>query len=171
MGKHMLKIITYPDPVLTEINKTVEFPLQPHIKELIKEMWETVKNTGVGLAAPQVGQNYKICIIHLGKSQNEKNPKQDFVMINPEITFKSQVEALMVEGCLSFPEEYYEIWRPQAIRVRFQDEKGRFKEKAFSGWLSRVIQHEVDHLNGNLFINMGGKKLKPSQVDPDVVVD
>ncbi|GAB4147737.1 MAG: peptide deformylase [Patescibacteria group bacterium] len=166
----MLKIVKYPDEILTKKNEIVSFPLSGDIKRLINEMWQTVKDKGVGLAAPQVGANYKLCIIHMSEDNSNK-ANQDFVMINPEITFYSQAEALMVEGCLSFPNQYYEIWRPQGIRVKFQDEKGRWKEKTFSGWMARVVQHEVDHLNGELFINKGGRKIEEDQVDKDKVVD
>ena len=175
----MLKIVTYPDPILTMPNQSVEFPLSNDVKILITEMWECVRGLGIGLAAPQIGANLKMCIIHMAKEdKSNKSPKtshinkdQDFVMINPEIVFYSQTEVLMTEGCLSFPEDYYDIWRPQGIRVRYQDEKGKFKEKAISGLLARVIQHEVDHLNGKLFINLGGRKLKHENVDKSKVID
>ena len=174
----MLKIVTYPDPILTEPNHTVEFPLSAQNKQLIEQMWESVRGLGIGLAAPQVGVNLRICIIHMAKENKTKTDKksyinkdQDFVMINPEIVFYSQTEALMTEGCLSFPGDYYDIWRPQGIRVRYQDEKGKFKEKVVSGLLARVIQHEVDHLDGKLFINLGGKKLKEENVDKSKIID
>lgn len=172
----MLKIVKYPDPILLQENHSVQFPLDFSTKELIKNMWETVRGMGIGLAAPQVGANIKICIIHMakeGKSQKNiyKNKEQDFVMINPEIIFFSERESLMAEGCLSFPGQFYEIWRPQGVKVRYQDEKGRIREKTASGLLARVIQHEVDHLNGNLFINMGGKKIKEEDLTDDAVID
>jgi len=172
----MLKIVKYPDPILLQENQTVQFPLNQSTKELIKNMWDTVQGMGIGLAAPQVGVNVRICIIHMakeGKSQKNlyKNKEQDFVMINPEIIFFSEREALMVEGCLSFPGQFYEIWRPQGVKVKYQDEKGRIKEKTVSGLLARVIQHEVDHLNGRLFINMGGKKIKEEDLTEDALID
>ncbi len=179
----MLKIITYPNPILTNPNEQVSFPLSPEIKSLIDQMWQTVKGLGIGLAAPQVGANLRLCIIHLAKEHKDaekksKNKKivyskndQDFVMINPEIIFLSQTQVLMTEGCLSFPDEYYDIWRSQGIRVRYQDERGKKHEKTVSGLLARVILHEVDHLNGNLFINLGGKKLKSESIDKTKIID
>ena len=172
----MLKIVTYPNPTLTMPNKSVEFPLSNEVKTLITEMWQRVNGLGIGLAAPQIGANLKMCIIHMAKENKSNktsynNKDQDFVMINPEIVFYSQTESLITEGCLSFPGDYYDIWRPQGIRVKYQDEKGKFKEKAVSGLLARVIQHEVDHLNGKLFINLGGKKLKEENVDKSKIID
>jgi peptide deformylase len=172
----MLKIVKYPDPILLQENQSVEFPLNQTTKDLIKNMWDTVQGMGIGLAAPQVGANLKICIVHMakeGKNQKNqyKNKEQDFVMINPEIIFYSESEVLMAEGCLSFPGQFYEIWRPQGVKVRYFDEKGRVKEKAVSGLLARVIQHEVDHLNGKLFINMGGKKIIEDDLPEDAMID
>ena len=172
----MLKIVKYPDPILLQENESVQFPLNQPTKELIKNMWDTVQGMGIGLAAPQVGANVKICIVHMAKENKSqknlyKNKEQDFVMINPEIVFFSESEVLMVEGCLSFPGQFYEIWRSQGVKVRYCDEKGRVKEKTASGLLARVILHEVDHLNGKLFINMGGKKIKEEDLSDDAVID
>jgi len=172
----MLEIVKYPNPILIQPNDAVTFPLASEVKDLIKQMWETVQGMGIGLAAPQVGANKRICIIHMAKEGKAKkisykNKEQDFVMINPEIVFLSQTEALMTEGCLSFPGDYYEIWRPQGIKVRYFDEKGKLKEKTASGLLARVIQHEVDHLNGNLFINLGGKKIKEDDLKGREIAD
>jgi peptide deformylase len=131
-------------------------------------MWETVKGEGIGLAAPQVGFGKKICIIHLsedGSGRGKESPKKDFVMINPVITFKSQVKNSMVEGCLSFPEEFYEILRPANIEVEYFDEKGKKKKLKAKGWLSRVIQHEVDHLEGEVFTKLGGRKLSKEELE------
>jgi peptide deformylase len=168
----MLPIITYPNPVLDLQAEEVKFPLDKATKTLIKNMWDTVKDQGVGLAAPQVGVSKQICIIHLNEDIRGKGHKElDFVMINPKITFYSQLEHNMVEGCLSFPDQFYEIWRPANITVEYMDEKGKKKILKGKDWLSRVIQHEVDHLQGKLFINMGGKKITENDIKNKHVVD
>jgi peptide deformylase len=162
----ILEIITYPHPTLDLQAQEVKFPLTAQDKTLISDMWQTVEDKGVGLAAPQVNVSKKICIICLDPEMIPKNQKikNNFVMINPEVTFFSQVKSNIIEGCLSFPEQYYKIIRPSNIIVKFQNEKGKWESIKASGWLSRVIQHEVDHLNGELFINMGGEKLERENI-------
>jgi peptide deformylase len=169
----VLKIYSYPTEILKSKAKKVDFPLPQEIKTLIRDMWETVEDKGVGLAAPQVNESLQVCIICLDPEMLPKNQKikNNFVIINPEIIFYSQVECKIVEGCLSFPEQYYEIQRPQNIILNYQDEKGKPQQIKASGWLSRVIQHEVDHLNGELFINKGGRKIETSKVDKTKIVD
>ena len=164
----MLSIVTYPNPVLEREAATVSFPLSDADKQLIKDMWTTVKDQGVGLAAPQVGVSKQICIIHLADSEKGRQAK-DIVMINPQLLFQSETENLMVEGCLSFPGEYYKIWRPANIVVTYQDEQGRSRKLRAGEWLSRVIQHEVDHLNGRIFTTLGGEKIEESELDEPVV--
>jgi peptide deformylase len=182
----MLKIVKYPAKVLQTPSQNVNLPLSDENKTLIKEMYQTVIGKGVGLAAPQVGVGLQVCIIKLDPDMVSKKVKDlEFVMINPEITFYSEVQNRMIEGCLSFPGQYYKIDRPANIQVSFTTIKN-FKdfvknEKAepilekrkliANEWLSRVIQHEVDHLNAKLFINLGGEKIEEKDVNGDEIVD
>ncbi len=166
----MLSIITYPNPVLDQVAQEVTFPLNEATETLIRDMWATVKSQGVGLAAPQVGVSKQICIINLASSEQGAQAK-DIVMINPQIIFYSQMEYQMTEGCLSFPGEYYKIWRPANITVEYYDEKGKKRTLKAKDWLARVVQHEVDHLNGNLFINLGGEKVDEKELEENSVVD
>lgn len=167
-----LNIVTHPNPILEKTAELVSFPLSKADQELISNMWATVKGRGVGLAAPQVGASKQICIVHMIADMQGKGKKDlDFVMINPLVTFESQMEALMVEGCLSFPEQYYEIWRPANITVEYYNEYGKKKVLKAKEWLARIILHEVGHLNGELFINKGGKKIDPDKLDGKEVVD
>lgn len=172
-----LPLITYPHPILETKAANVCFPLDTETIDLIEAMWQTVREQGVGLAAPQVGVSKQICIISLSedpellkevKKMNKKRGKKipsDFVMINPEIIWQSELQSLMVEGCLSFPGEYYRIWRPANITVQFQDQKGELQVlQNIGGWLARVIQHEVDHLNGQIFTKKGGLKIEESSL-------
>jgi peptide deformylase len=173
--KQKMKILTYPNPILENKSENVNIPLNEADTELIKNMWNSVQKIGVGLAAPQVGVNKNIFIVHMSEDRDmQKGLKEsDFVVINPVITFYSELEVEMIEGCLSFPDQYYRIWRPKNIQLKydtisnFKDfiHKGKSpvykKQKTIqaSGWLSRIIQHEYDHLNGNIFIKKGGIKL------------
>jgi peptide deformylase len=175
----ILPIRTYPDPVLLQPSTEVFFPLSPQTQNLIQDMWATVNGQGIGLAAPQVGVSQKILIIKLSDDFSPKDLKKmginknaDFLMINPEITWFSELESLMIEGCLSFPNQYYEIWRPANIKVQFFDEQGKKQNLTAKDWLSRVIQHEVDHLNGQIFINKGGTKIEDEkQIGQRRVID
>jgi len=180
----MLDIITYPNSVLDAVAKDVELPLNKETQTLIRKMFVTVEGKGVGLAAPQVGVSLQLCIIKLDPEMVKKGFKNlEFVMINPKITFYSEVKNKMVEGCLSFPNQYYQIVRPANIGVEFTTIKN-FKEfingsdpvlvtknLVANEWLSRVIQHEVDHLNGKVFINLGGKKIQEDDLDEHNIVD
>ncbi len=181
----MLEIITYPNQILKNENKLVELPLNQEIQELIKKMMKKVEGLGVGLAAPQVGVNLKLCIIRLDPEMADKKDKElHFVMINPIIEFYSQITNVMVEGCLSFPKEFYKIERPSNIKVKYQtisnfnnflekNEEPLIKSKTLlaGNWLARVIQHETDHLNGILFIEKGVTKIDPKNIDKHQVVD
>ncbi len=181
-----LKILTYPNPILSQKSENVSIPLTQYNIDLIKDMFQTVHKIGVGLAAPQVGENKNIFIIHLSNDEELKrefkNP--DFVVINPEIVFYSKIKEKMIEGCLSFPEEYWQIKRSSNIKVKFttisniteflnhiESAKYQKKEMLLKDWVSRIFQHEFDHLNGKLFINMGGIKIDPALLTKDQIID
>lgn len=168
----MLSIVTYPNRILDTPAQDVSFPLDNETKNLINQMWSVVKEKGVGLAAPQVGVSKKICLIHLSEVERGRN-KKDILMINPEVTFESRVQSLMVEGCLSFPGEYWKIWRSSNITVEYYNVHGKKQKLRAGGWLARVILHEVDHLNGKVFILKGGQKIdeKDLENESEAVVD
>jgi len=127
---------------------------------LIQEMKRMVKDVkGLGLAAPQVGKNLRIFVLHVTLQQvhavdgAKKHIIIPEVLINPKITFFSQEENIMEEGCLSLPGIYYNITRPKEIEVEYYDEQFKKQRLRDDGIVARVIQHEVDHLNGILFID------------------
>jgi peptide deformylase len=176
-----MKILTYPNPILEQVAKPVNIPLKEDEIDLIKEMWRAVQKIGVGLAAPQVGVSKQIFIIHMSEDSDIKKQvkEPDFVVINPKITFYSQLEAEMIEGCLSFPEEYWKIWRPANISLEYdtisnfqdfikQNAKPIYKKRKrlnAKEWLSRIIQHEYDHLQGKIFTKKGGIKLSKKDME------
>lgn len=129
---------------------------------LVENMEETMHTpdpetgiAGVGIAAPQVGILKRIVLITLGL--DTKKSQKTLVMINPEITDFSKDAIKMEEGCLSLPNVFEQLVRPTKIRARWQDLQGRWHEKKFGGWEAREIQHEVDHLDGVLFVDHLGK--------------
>lgn len=158
-----LEIKKYPDPILRKKCQRVKI-FDEKLKQFCHGMFETVEiNRGLGLAAPQVGESLYFFIV---KIEGEK-----LVFINPEI-IKKQGREIFEEGCLSFPGLFLKIKRPQKIEVKFQDIDGQEKIIKANGLLARVIQHELDHLVGILFIDKlswlkkisVSKKLKKVQV-------
>jgi|TARA_B110000114_G_scaffold178282_1_gene211099 peptide deformylase len=146
----MLKIVLAPDPALRKTCDPLE-QVDSHHQKLIKEMFETMyEANGVGLAAPQVGVNKRIFIIDAGIREEIKNP---IAMINPIITNIKKNISIYEEGCLSFPGHYAELERPDEITVEYLDEYNKKQRLITKDFTSRVIQHELDHINGILFID------------------
>lgn len=139
-------IRTEEDEILRKKSKKVEV-IDEKIKELIQDMIETLhKYDGVGLAAVQVGILKQIVIIQ------EAADKPIYVIINPEIISQSGVQ-VVEEGCLSFPNKFAKIERPEKIKIRAMDENGKKVEIIGKGLLAQAISHEIDHLNGKVFID------------------
>ncbi len=140
----MLKLRFYGDPILRKISKAVQIG---ELKEdLLKEMSEIMyTQDGVGLAAPQVGISKRFFLYDIGERLN--------VVVNPEILEKSKETELGQEGCLSIPNIYEEISRSTWIKVKYEDERGNLFVRELTGYEARVFQHELDHLNGKLFID------------------
>jgi len=151
----ILKIVKYPEPILSQPGEPVtEFNAE--LRRLAADMFETMyASQGVGLAAPQVGVSKRLTVIDLSMG---KEPKDKLVLANPEIIF-SQGKVYEEEGCLSFPEIREKVVRHAKVRVRAQDEYGKWFEMDGEDLLSRCMQHEIDHLDGMLFIfRMSGLK-------------
>ena len=152
------RIYETPDPVLRQISKPVE-TFGSELKTLVADMFETMYDApGIGLAAVQVGEPIRLLVIDLQESQDPDDPESPVVrnprlFINPEILWHSDTELPYTEGCLSVPEQYAEVLRPDKIRARWQDEKGKIYEEEIEGLLAVCLQHEMDHLNGVLFID------------------
>lgn len=146
----ILPILIAPDPRLKKKAKPVE-AVDDRIVKLTGDMLETMYAApGIGLAAPQVGILERVVVIDVaGKDE----PPQPLRMINPEILSRSQETAAYEEGCLSLPEQYAEVVRPKSVRVRFLDETGAEREMDADGLLATCIQHEIDHLDGTLFVD------------------
>jgi peptide deformylase len=151
-------IFETPDPVLRQISKPVE-TFDADLKRLVADMFETMYAApGIGLAAVQVGVPIRLLVIDLQEPADADDPespvvRQPRVFINPEILWHSDEEVPYTEGCLSVPEQYAEVMRPDRIRAKWQDADGKSHEEDIDGLLAVCLQHEMDHLEGILFID------------------
>ncbi len=156
----LLPIVTVPDPVLRAQSAPVE-RVDDDLQRLIGDMFETMYEApGIGLAAIQVAVPRRLLVIDLqepdpvAEGEEEGPPvKRPHVFINPEILHRSDARKTYNEGCLSIPDQYAEIERPDTVRARWTDQQGRTQEGEFGGLMSVCLQHEVDHLDGVLFID------------------
>ena len=147
-----------PDPVLRQISRPVEV-FDDALKTLIADMFETMYHApGIGLAAVQVGEPIRLLVMDLQEPEDPDDPeskpvKEPRVFINPEILWHSDMEVPYTEGCLSVPDQYAEVMRPEQIKARWQDSDGNTHEADMGGLLAVCLQHEMDHLEGVLFID------------------
>ncbi len=150
----ILPIVTYNDPILREKTEPIN-ELTDEVKDLIRDLFETMYNSdGVGIAAPQVGISKSIFVLDADSMIEEGDPALGPVaFINPEIIEKKGEKVQMDEGCLSIPLVTDKVSRPETILIKYRDQNFNEREQEFSGWISRVIQHEYDHLQGVLFID------------------
>ena len=143
-------ILTAPDPRLKVKSRPVE-RVDDEIRRLMDDMLETMYAApGIGLAAPQVGVPKRVIVMDLAK---EGEPPEPRFFANPELLWVSDDDMTAEEGCLSVPEHYAEVMRPRAIRVRYIDYDNEIREMEAEGLLATCIQHEMDHLDGILFID------------------
>jgi len=144
----ILKIVKYPEPVLQQPGEPVtEF--NDELRKLVADMFETTyASQGIGLAAPQVGVSKRVTVIDLSMG---KDPAQKLVLVNPEVT-SSEGKQYEEEGCLSFPDIREKVVRAAKVRIRAQDEHGKWFEMDGEELLSRCFQHEIDHLDGIVFL-------------------
>jgi peptide deformylase len=149
-------LVILPDAQLRLVSKPVE-AVTPAIRTLVEDMFETMYDApGIGLAAIQIGEPVRVVTIDLSKPAPEGEPpvpKEPQVFINPEVTWVSSDMDSYEEGCLSIPEYYEEVERPARVKVRFMSLDGKEQEIEAEGLLATCLQHEIDHLNGVLFID------------------
>ena len=151
------KILSIPDPILREKSIPVK-KVDKDIKNLMDDMIETMYNApGIGLAAIQIGIPKRVIVMDISKDKDKKNP---MFFINPKIIWKSKVLSTYEEGCLSIPNQFAEVQRPDKCHFKYLDYNGKEKEIKAEGLLSTCIQHEIDHLDGILFIDYLSKVKK-----------
>ena len=151
-------IITLPDPKLRLVSQTIE-RIDGRLQALMDDMIETMHEApGIGLAAIQIAEPIRLLVVDIARRsrdpESEEEPDPDpQVFVNPEIVWRSDERSTYEEGCLSIPEYFSEVERPASIRVRHLDRGGRKHEVLAEGLLATVLQHEIDHLDGVLFID------------------
>jgi peptide deformylase len=146
----VLPILTFPNEILRKKTHPITFPLSKEIIKLSKDMIDTVKKAdGIGLAAPQVGKSLKMIVINLEKGTD----LPAFVLYNPKIVTKSFKKEEIEEGCLSIPGVFGNVKRPKKVTIEAQNYKGEKIKITDEGWIARVAQHEIDHINGILILD------------------
>ena len=145
----LIPIIKVPDPVLREIATPVA-EITDGTRQLLDDMAATMYDApGIGLAAPQINISQRIIVMDCGKDESPEL----FKMINPEIISQSDARSVLEEGCLSIPDQTADVERPADVEVRYLDENGTSQSLVATGLLAACVQHEIDHLNGVLFID------------------
>jgi len=161
------KIVTLPDPVLRRKAHAVT-KFDKNLSTLIDDMVETMREApGVGLAAPQIGLSERLLVIEYFEreedEENEDAPKKVWAVINPEIVKSSEETIMGVEGCLSIPGLLGEVERHAEVQVKGLNRHGKPMKVKAKGWLARIFQHEIDHLNGVLFTDLATRVWQPQQ--------
>jgi peptide deformylase len=148
----ILPLVIAPDERLNTVSKPVEV-VDDSIRTLAANLLDTMYHErGIGLAAVQVGVHKRVLVADVSWSE-EEGPGEQHVLINPEIVEITPEEKTYKEGCLSFPDQYADVVRPAGVRVRYLDLQGKQQEQTFDGLLATCIQHEIDHLNGIVFVD------------------
>jgi peptide deformylase len=143
-------LIILPDPLLRQVSKSIE-RVDAETKRLAQDMLDTMYDApGIGLAAVQIGVGRRMLVIDVSREDEEKTP---LVFINPEILSSSDEPSVYEEGCLSIPDYYAEVERPALVTVKYIDREGKDQTIDAEGLLATCLQHEIDHLNGILFID------------------
>ncbi len=168
------KIITLPDPVLRRKAKPVT-KFDKELQTLIDDMIETMRDApGVGLAAPQVNVSQQLAVIEYAENEEDEERQEEgaqpkpikkklYVIINPEIVKTSEEKVTGVEGCLSIPGLVGEVERHEEIHVKALNRRGKPVKIKVNGWMARIFQHEIDHLNGELFTDKAIRVWKPGK--------
>ena len=143
-------LIILPDPILRQVSRPIE-TIDGEVKKLADDMLETMYDApGIGLAAIQIGVARRMLVLDVSKEGEDKKP---LVFINPEVVSASDTRSVYEEGCLSIPDYYAEVERPAVITVKHLDRDGKEQLTEADGLLATCLQHEIDHLNGVLFID------------------
>jgi peptide deformylase len=159
------EIVTLPDPVLRRKARAVT-KFDKNLGKLIEDMVETMREApGVGLAAPQIGLSERLLVIEYYEreedEENEDAPKKVWAVVNPEIVKASEETLIGVEGCLSIPGILGEVERHAEVQIKALNRHGKPMKIKAKGWLARIFQHEIDHLNGVMFTDLATRVWQP----------
>lgn len=162
------EIVTLPAPVLRrKARKVTDFGQE--LQDLIEDMIETMRAApGVGLAAPQVNESLRVIVVEFGDEEDEEAPRKLYVVVNPEIVRYSKETVTGTEGCLSIPGFVGEVERFQAVTIKGFNRHGKPQRIRAEGWLARIFQHEIDHLEGVLYIDRTEKVWKVEEAETQV---
>ena len=161
------KIVTLPEPVLRRKARPVT-DFGPTLQTLVDDMIETMRQApGVGLAAPQVGISDRLIVVeYFVNDELEDSPRKLYVVVNPEITAQSEETELGIEGCLSLPGLQGDVERVLAVTVKGRTRRNQPIRIKAKGWLARIFQHEIDHLEGVVFTDRATRVWKPAPDEP-----
>ena len=165
------EITKLPDPVLRrKARKVTEF--DKDLQVLIDDMVDTLRDApGVGLAAPQVDVSQRLIVVEFGSEEDEDAPKKLYVVVNPEFAKMSDEKVMGTEACLSIPSLWGDVERHQEVVVKGLNRSGKPIKIKASGWLARIFQHEIDHLDGVLFTDRAAKVWKPKEDEQTLLAD
>lgn len=167
----VLDIVTVPDPVLRRKARRIT-TVDKDLQKLIDDMIETMREApGVGLAAPQVGISSRLIVVEYGDDEDENAPRKLYTVINPEIVEASEETETGIEGCLSVPDLVGEVQRHSRIVVKGLNRFGKPTRIKAEGWLARIFQHEIDHLEGVLYTDLATRIWKPSAEEEHYLSD
>lgn len=165
----VLEITTVPNDVLHHKAKPVT-DFGPELQQLIDDMVDTMRDApGVGLAGPQVNQLLRVIVVEFGDEEDEEAPVQLYTLVNPQISKMSKETVVGTEGCLSIPDYIGEVERAESVTIKAQTRHGQVTKLKASGWLARIFQHEIDHLNGVIFTDLATQIWQPEEPIEDKV--
>ena len=167
----ILDIVTFPEPSLRLKAKQVT-KFDTELQTLVDNMFETLRAApGVGLAAPQIGESLRLVVVEYTEDEDENAKPKKYVLVNPEIIKRSEEMVVDVEGCLSLPGLAGRVERHQAVTVKAKNRFGKPLKIEAEGWLARIFQHEIDHLDGVLYIDRAEEVFELTPEDAEQIKD
>ena len=167
----ILDIVTFPEPSLRLKSKQVtKFDIE--LQTLIDNMFETMRAApGVGLAAPQIGESLRLVVVEYSEDEDENAKPKKYVLVNPEIVKRSEEMVTDIEGCLSLPGLAGMVERHEAVTIKAKNRFGKPLKIEAEGWLARIFQHEIDHLDGVLYIDRAEEVFEPTPEEAEQIKD
>ena len=167
----ILDIVTFPDPFLSLKAKQVT-KFDTELQTLVDNMFETMRAApGVGLAAPQIGESLRLVVVEYTEDEDENAKPKKYVLVNPEIVKRSEEMITDIEGCLSLPGLAGRVERHEAVTVKAKNRFGKPLKIEAEGWLARIFQHEIDHLEGVLYIDRAEEVFEPTPEEAEQIKD
>lgn len=167
----ILDIVTFPEPLLRLKAKQVT-KFDEELQTLIENMFETMRAApGVGLAAPQIGESVRLVVVEYTEDEDENAKPKKYVLVNPEIVKRSEETITDIEGCLSLPGLAGTVERHEAVTVKAKNRFGKPLKIEAEGWLARIFQHEIDHLDGVLYIDRAEEVFEPTPEEAEQIKD